>query len=84
MNKTVFNAEVNPFTGTVILSKTDWQKTLVFSEVDEWCGFEFNGQFYDFHYFYEEKFEPSIYKVNGHTTDTSEEGQQIVNVTVKY
>lgn len=84
-NKTIFNAEVNPFTGIVILSKTDWQETLVFSETDEWYEFEFNDSLYDFHFFYDEDgFEPSIYKVNGHSTDTSEEGQQIVNVTIKY
>ena len=52
MNKIIFNVEVNPFTGTVILSKTDWQETLVFSETDEWCEFEFNDKLFDFHFFY--------------------------------
>jgi hypothetical protein len=63
-----FKVEVNPFLREAIIKSKiedcEYAEVLNYEDIDEWQGFVMAGKMFDIHFYYEEKFEVSIYPVN--------------------
>jgi hypothetical protein len=53
-------AIVNPFLRTVTIIN----QTIQFDDLDEWSSFTMDGRHYEIHFFYDDKFELSVYAID--------------------
>lgn len=86
MEKIKFNVTVNPFLSLAVINteinNVNYTTEIIFSDLDEWNTFDFEGKIFDIHYHYDSGFNLSIYPVNENKVDYEHPCE--TNLNIKY